>query len=174
MPFDIIFPIVNGDKIQHFQGAARAYLRRKGRYDEDVLSQMTLYALEHPKTFVSVENAYLRAIDKLDPRRVMTPKGKKERLSRHTITLDPLDSLSSPVCEPTDDLLIKHGPLRAMLLLLSVYGYSMEEVAWLFGMTPSRLFHLLGKGKAEVLAGAVPERDFVFAAPSFDLPWMRL
>lgn len=177
--------------VQRFQAASRAFLRRKGRYDEDVLSEMTLYALEHPEIWVSVEIAYLRAIDKLDPRAVMTANGKKERRSWRTRQFklndegEPLDSLAcefttepglhgcSAFAEAQDeslpDMKIK-GPLRAMVLLMEVYGYSMEEVAWLWGVHPSRLTQLLGKGKAAVLAGGLPDRDFIFGELRFVVP----
>jgi hypothetical protein len=166
-------------ELQRFQAASRAFLRRKGRCDEDVLSEMTVYALEqkeqHPERFVSVEIAYLRATDKLDPRAVMTAKGKKERRSWRTrqFKLNDDSLACGSTRESLPDMKIK-GPLRAMVLLIEAYGYSMEEVAWLWGVSPSRITQLLGKGKAEVLAGCLPDRDFKFDTLAFDVPCITL
>lgn len=131
-----------------FQTAAARYLKCRGCFDQDLLSEMTLHALEHPDTHISVEYAYLHARDRLDPRRRIEGE-HRVRQSTRTVALSPAHEavLEAEDEAPAVDCKLQ-GPVRAMVLLLTVYGLSMEEVAALFGYTPSRLSQLLGHGKA--------------------------
>lgn len=54
--------------IEGFRAFAASWLRNRGCYDEDVLSEMVLDALEYPNKFLSVEYVYQHALDRLDPR----------------------------------------------------------------------------------------------------------
>jgi len=78
-----------------FQARAASYLRRKGRWDEDLCAEMVCYALEHPHVVLNLDLVYLRALDRLDPRHVQSGRGRV-RQSRCTSALEDGPELATP------------------------------------------------------------------------------
>jgi hypothetical protein len=72
-----------------FQQQCQRYLTRKRVPPdavEDLVSEMVLYALEHPMTVLSVPWVYLHACDRLDPRQRVY--GERLRESQRLCSLD--------------------------------------------------------------------------------------
>jgi DNA-directed RNA polymerase specialized sigma24 family protein len=166
--------------IERFRASAASYLKRRGRYDEDVLSEMVLHALERPeKERIRLDLAYYNARERLAGR--VSLQGRRLYRDRLTCSLDrgnpdsPDESWEHPAPEPPPPLqpLVK-GELRAMVLLREVWGLSYPEIADLFGVTASRVSQRLGRGKAAVMCGGPPDRDLRFEGLEWDVDWLTL
>lgn len=171
--------------LANFQYRAQSYVRAKGWRGpeaDDIASEMVLEALEHPDKMLDLDYVYLHALDKLDPRR-RQGNITHGRQSQRLLSLDaPLDAeryadeqrhwrsmaaqktwydvrpahCDEPFAEVMDAV-PPAGRLRAILLLYGVYGYTMKEVAFLFGITESRVSQILSEAREAALAepGAV-------------------
>jgi hypothetical protein len=166
--------------IERFRASAAAYLKRRGRYDEDVLSEMVLHALERPeKEWLRLDLAYYNARERLEGR--VSLQGTRFYRDRLTVPLDSGNpemeygswEHTAPEPPPTVEPLVK-GELRAMVLLAEVYGYSHREIGALFGVSEDRMSRMIGKGKAAVMCGGIPERELCFEGLEWDVDWLVL
>jgi DNA-directed RNA polymerase specialized sigma24 family protein len=172
--------------ITHFHAKAIAYVRAKGWADpdaEDLVSEMLVRALEQPETALAIELVYLQARDALDPRS-RHDGGTRMRVSQRTRSLDAClpgtAEARRPTAPDTQSLLEQvpaTGPLRAMLLLCGLHGYSQQEVGILFGVTESRISHLFRAYREETqlaaLRPALPDESS-FPLVGLELEWLWL
>lgn len=123
----------------------RAYLRKKQIYDEDLLSEMIVLALEQVERDSSKPLIYkylfLSAYNRLHPK--VQINYKQLRKESFVMSWEDLERAPDPVANKAfsiEDIpyrLPTSGPVRAMIILSVVYGYTQQELAHLFGATQS-------------------------------------
>jgi hypothetical protein len=173
-------------RVQRFLGA-------RGVHDEDMEQEMVLVCLEREGDPTHLEWVYQRALDRVHPRHHVA--GRRVRPSLETpyrYSLDgnqdglfPYDTAqllpyhhgafhALPPDDPCAvlDGLRQPGELRAKLILRLVYGYTEAELAWLWGVTESRISQQIGGLKAPVLLGEAPHVDLVTTGLAWEVDWI--
>lgn len=167
--------------VMHFQQRARAYLRKTGRFNEDVLSEMVCeYLATGGPAGRNMDYLYLHALDRVDPRRMVQGERVRGReIPSATVAERTVARAASPL--ELRDLRgpFAHGTWRALLLLRVVYGFKLAEIGHLFGVTESRVSQVLGSGAVEQLVAlltvGVPEQSrVVFETPPLEVAWLTM
>lgn len=157
------------DAILHFQQRARAYLRKTGQWDADVLQEMVCLALAYTGDHaLDMNNLYLQAQDRLDPRRQQ--KGVRYRQSQRTVALPETCEPGAPESPPCLIDLPTTGSLRAMLLLYSAYGCTMAEIGTLFGLSESRISQMFTAYRAAQVFQELPPADGL----TWEVTWLTI
>lgn len=171
-------------ELTQMQARVVRFLAARGVFDEDLTQEMLLVLLEREGKASNLRWVYLRALDRLNPR--IGQHGVRVRRHSWESSLDaPLTPdgdadwhavLPLAAAEDLPDLQALHttGPLRALLLMRLVYGYSEKELAWIWGVTEGRISQLLGGGRSAVLCGHVPDHDLWFGALTWEVQWITL
>mgnify|MGYP001602756293 CR=1 FL=1 len=190
--------IRGGDSVDicAFQQRAQRYVRHKGvpqDVQEDLISLMVLEVLEHPTKPVNLRFLYLHAYDQLDPRHA-TGTGARVRASAVTASASlnasgdtAWEAGLSATAAPEQWLMatdlaagalwagpLQRGPLRAMVLLIQIYGYQAQEVALLFGVTPSRVAQLMQHVREALALREIPATDLLFPDLAWEVAWLTL
>jgi hypothetical protein len=125
----------------HLAHQYQRYAQRKGLPGvpvEDVAQEMLCYALAHPGIVLSTALVYHRALDALLPRHQV--HGVRQRYTPYP------EAPTPPVAAPDPPSLPgvpSTGRVRAVRLLHAVYGCTLAEIAWLFGVSTPRICQVL-------------------------------
>ena len=169
-----------------FRTLAARYLKKRDRYDEDVLSEMVLYALEREGKPTSLRYAYLNALDKISRRQMINGERTHERALQCGLADDA--ALADPAAPTPEQYLAdiqqtaarlayklpKQGMLRAMSLLRFKHGYTIGEIAALFGVSATQVAALTGTRDRPTIIGLGSEEQRYFdASLTLGVQWIK-
>lgn len=125
---------------------------------DDLVQEMCAIALASRSASLNLVYCYLRAVDRVYPRYMH--RGKRTRTPVLTVPTPTYNENVSCVVEAIETMyqhLPAQGALRAMMILVELYGFTQHEVGQLFGVSSSRICQLLKASPEAPFQGEVDD-----------------